>query len=67
MSRKTAMSLEAIAAAEGLSATAIRNLLNRALRKLSGQPAVITARELCVELDRNRATENCVRRPGRAR
>jgi hypothetical protein len=53
-SLKPAMSVEAIAAAEGLSATAIRMVINRALRKLRGQPTVITAMELAQELDRNR-------------
>ena len=68
MARKHAASIDQIAAAEGLSATSIRKLLNQALRKLrSGQPAVLTARELAHELDRNRATENTVRRPARGR
>jgi DNA-directed RNA polymerase sigma subunit (sigma70/sigma32) len=51
---QTTMSLEEIGEREGLSASAIRLVINRALRKLRGQPAVITARELAVELDRNR-------------
>jgi hypothetical protein len=66
-SLKPAMSVEAIAAAEGLSATAIRMLINRALRKLRGQPAVITARELSQELENHRAPENSLRRPVRGR
>jgi hypothetical protein len=67
MSRKTAMSVEAIAAAEGLSVSGARLLLSRALMKLRAQGLVQTCRELAAELDRNRGTENCVRRPGRAR
>jgi uncharacterized protein (DUF2252 family) len=62
MSPKTAMSLEAIAAAEGLSATTIRKLINRALLKLRGQPTVVTARELVIELESHRASEHTVRR-----
>lgn len=65
MARKSvrpAMSVEAIAALEGLSPTAIRNVINAALRKLRGQPAVITARQLAAELEKHRATEHAVSR-----
>jgi hypothetical protein len=70
MSRKTpkpAASLQEIAQAEGLSVSGTRLLLSRALLKLRAQGLISTCRELAHELDRNRATGNSVRRPGRAR
>jgi hypothetical protein len=64
---KPAASLEEIAEAEGLSVSGARLLLSRALEKLRSQCLIRTCRQLAHELDRNRATENVVRRPGRAR
>jgi DNA-binding CsgD family transcriptional regulator len=51
---KHAMSLEQIAEAEGTSPRAIHTLICRALKKLRSQGLVFTARELAIELDRNR-------------
>jgi hypothetical protein len=67
MARKHAASIDQIAAAEGLSATSIRKLLDRALLKLQGQPTAVTARELAIELESHRASEHTVRRTAASR
>jgi hypothetical protein len=64
---RPAMTVEAIAAAEGLSVSGARLLLSRALLKLRRNGLVMTCRELAVALEANRNTEHTVRRPGRAR
>jgi hypothetical protein len=51
---KHAMSLEEIAETEGTSVAAISMLLGRAFKKLRRSGLLITARELAIELDRNR-------------
>ena len=56
-----AASLQEIAAAEGMTIGAVNVLLGRALKKLRRQGLLLTARELSVELDRHRNTENIVR------
>jgi hypothetical protein len=55
------MSLEAIAAAENTTPAAIHTLLTRALKKLRRQKLVFTARELAIELERNRNVVHTVR------
>jgi hypothetical protein len=57
---KGEMSLEAIAEAEGTSVAAINMCLSRALRKLRSQ-GLQTAKELAIELERGRNSENIVR------
>jgi hypothetical protein len=58
---KYAASVEQIAEAEGLSVGAVTMLLSRALRKLRKHGLLITARQLALELEEHRATENNVR------
>jgi hypothetical protein len=64
---KHAMTLEAIAAAEGTSLRTINTIMVRALRKLRNRGLVVTtARALAAELERNRNSEHSVyRRNGR--
>jgi DNA-binding CsgD family transcriptional regulator len=53
-SPEPAMTIEAIARAEGISIGAANMLLSRALKKLRASGCLITARELAQELDRTR-------------
>jgi hypothetical protein len=55
---KHAASLEEIAQAEGMSIAAVHMMISRALRKLRSQGLVFTARQLALELESRRATEN---------
>jgi DNA-binding CsgD family transcriptional regulator len=66
-SPKPAKSIQEIAEAERMSVSAVTMLLSRALLKLRREGLLHTCRELAVELDRSRATENSVRRPARGR
>jgi hypothetical protein len=58
---KGEMSLEQIAAVEGMTVGAVNALLCRALRKLRRAGLIKTAAELARELDGHRETENIVR------
>jgi DNA-binding transcriptional regulator GbsR (MarR family) len=60
------MSHDEIAEELGMSIGAVTMTLSRALRKLRRQGLLKTAKELAEHLDRNRATGNTVRRPGRS-
>lgn len=51
---KHAASLEEIAQAEGMSIAAVHMMISRALRKLRAHGLLCTARDLAIELDRNR-------------
>jgi DNA-binding IscR family transcriptional regulator len=64
---KPAMTLEEIAEVEGLSTSAVRLCLSRALLKLRRDGLVMTCREMAQHLDANRATEHTVRRTARGR
>jgi hypothetical protein len=61
------MTLEDIAQVMGTSKGVVNNLLRRALKKLRRASLICTARELSLELDRNRATEHTVRHGSRRR
>jgi Sigma-70, region 4 len=63
---RPAMTLEAIAAAEGTSLRTVNSIMSRALRKLRREVLICTARELSIELEHNRNSEHTVyRRNGR--
>jgi hypothetical protein len=64
---KPAMSVEEIAAAEGITVGAAHMHLSRGLKKLRSSGLIFTCRELAGVLDRNRMTENIVRRTARGR
>ena len=64
---KHAMTLEAIAAAEGTSLRTINTVMVRALRKLRRAGLLQTARELSIELEAHRATAHSLSRPRSAK
>jgi hypothetical protein len=64
---KHAMTLEAIAAAEGTSLRTINTIMTRAMRKLRREGLIRTAREFSIELERNRATSHSLSRPRSAK
>jgi hypothetical protein len=64
---KHAMTLEAIAAAEGTSLRTINSIMSMAMRKLRRAGLLQTARELSIELEAHRATSHTVRPRSRRR
>jgi hypothetical protein len=64
---KHAMTLEAIAAAEGTSLRTINTIMTRAMRKLRREGLIRTARALSIELEAHRATSHSLSRPRSAK
>jgi hypothetical protein len=67
MAPKPEMSYSEIAEELGLTVSAVHMSLSRGLKKLRRKGLILTARELSIELERNRATSHSLSRPRSAR